>query len=89
VVRRRNYYLRPHEGSGDPYRAVHFELQDEENWLVEVQVMTALREAVGLIDHSLVHKRSTAFLEARHERWLKDLSYAANILDAEWGLGRP
>jgi ppGpp synthetase/RelA/SpoT-type nucleotidyltranferase len=85
VVRRRNYYLRPREGDGDPYRAVHFELRDEEGWFVEVQVMTALREAVGIIDHSLVRKRSTLFIDAQHEQWLKDLSHTANMIDAEWG----
>jgi ppGpp synthetase/RelA/SpoT-type nucleotidyltranferase len=87
VVRRRNYYLRPREGPNDPYRAVHFELQDEEGWFVEVQIMTALRDAVGMVDHSLVRKRSTAFIDAQHEQWLKDLSHAANLLDADWNCG--
>lgn len=87
VVRCRNYYLHPREGNDDPYRAVHFELRDEEDGFVEIQVMTALREAVGIVDHSLVRKRSTAFIDVQHKRWLMDLSHAANMIDAEWGCG--
>jgi hypothetical protein len=83
VVRRRNYYLRPRERFDDPYRAVHFELREEADRFVEIQVMTSLREAVGMVDHSLVRKRSTAFIDAQHKRWLMDLSHAANMMDAE------
>jgi hypothetical protein len=80
VVRCRNYYLRPRDD--DEYRAVHFELRDEEGWFVEVQVMTALREAVGMVDHSLVRRRSMPFIDGRHEQWLKDLSRAANMIES-------
>jgi Region found in RelA / SpoT proteins len=81
VVRCRNYYLRPRDD--DEYRAVHFELRDEEDGFVEVQVMTALREAVGMVDHSLVRQRAMPFIDGQHQQWLKDLSRAANTIDSE------
>ena len=81
VDRVRNYYTRPRQGVDDPYRAIHFEIRSAQVLFVEVQVMTALRDAVGVIDHALVHKRAAPFLNVEHRRWLLELSYAANVLD--------
>jgi ppGpp synthetase/RelA/SpoT-type nucleotidyltranferase len=83
VVRVRNYYVRPRQGRNDPYRAVHFEVRGDDGQFVEMQVMTALREALGVIDHILVHRRAVPFLNHRHEQWLMELSQTANIIDAE------
>jgi hypothetical protein len=85
VVRCRNYYAQPRGAWSDPYRAVHFEIMAGgayEPAFVELQVLTHTRESVGLMDHSLVHKRKLSFWGAQHEEWLRGISYAANILDA-------
>jgi hypothetical protein len=86
VVRCRNYYVQPRGAWGDPYRAVHFEIMVGgacEPAFIELQVLTHTRESVGLMDHSLVHKRTVSYWGAQHEEWLRGISYAANILDAE------
>jgi hypothetical protein len=94
VVRCRNYYYRPRQrnldvnGSGDPYRAVHFELSDR-NGVFEVQVMTRNREAVSLLDHRFVLKRTLPFLNAEHESWLKAISLACNVIDVQGASGPP
>jgi hypothetical protein len=86
VVRCRNYYAQPRGDWSDPYRAVHFEIKVGgvyEPAFVELQVLTHTRESVGLMDHGLVHKRTVSYWGVRHEAWLRGISYAANILDAE------
>ena len=86
VVRCRNYYAQPRGDWSDPYRAVHFEIKVGgvyEPAFIELQVLTHTRESVGLMDHSLVHKRTVPYWGAQHEAWLRGISYAANILDAE------
>ena len=88
VVRRRNYYTRPRNGWDDPYRAIHFELSlDFDNRsdcdFVEVQILTLAREAVGLLDHTIMHERSIGCRRSCYWEWLRHLSYAANIRDAE------
>jgi ppGpp synthetase/RelA/SpoT-type nucleotidyltranferase len=81
VVRCRNYYSRPRNGADDPYRAIHFELQTDDGWFVEIQVMTAMRESIGIIDHFLVHEKAAPYISDMHERWLLELSQAANSVD--------
>jgi ppGpp synthetase/RelA/SpoT-type nucleotidyltranferase len=84
LVRCRNYYAQPRGDWSDPYRAVHFEIKvggAYEPAFVELQVLTHAREAVGLMDHGLVHKRTVSYWGAQHEAWLRGVSYAANILD--------
>jgi hypothetical protein len=86
VVRCRNYYAQPRGDWSDPYRAVHFEIKvggAYEPAFVELQVLTHTRESVGLMDHGLVHKRTVSYWGAQHEAWLRGISCAANILDAE------
>lgn len=83
IVRVRNYYVEPRKGPDDPYRAIHFEVRGDDGQCVEMQVMTARREAIGVIDHALVCRRDVPFLDAGHERWLRELSQTANIMDAE------
>jgi hypothetical protein len=82
MVRCRNYYWWPRNGSLDPYRAIHFEFQTDSEDFVELQVVSARREAVGLTDHALVHKRRFPFFGRLHELWLRQLSWSANLLDA-------
>jgi len=82
IVRCRNYYARPRQGPMDPYRAIHLELQSDDEDFIEIQLVTARREAVGLIDHSVVLKRRVPFISPLHEAWLRRLSWAANLLDA-------
>ncbi len=43
--------------------------------------MTAARDAVGLLDHSLVRKKTIPFLGCQQETWPKQFSFAANIFD--------
>jgi hypothetical protein len=81
IVRCRNYYKRPRDGSLDPYRAIHLELQLDSEDFVELQLVSARREAVGHADHALVHKRRLPFLGWRHRLWLRRLSWCANLLD--------
>ena len=85
VVRYRDFYRSPRGGWQDPYRAVHMELRlgnEEAGESVEVQVLTMARDAIGMLDHTIMHCRTVEPSTARHEAWLRGLSYAANILDA-------
>ena len=83
IVRCRNYYRIPRRGPSDPYRAIHLELQSDDDEFVELQLTTARREAVGQVDHAIVHKKRIPFACRSHARWLRDLSWSANILDAQ------
>jgi hypothetical protein len=81
ITRCRNYYTRPRKGPADPYRAVHFEVDLGGGWFGEIQLLTARREAVGLVDYAYLHRCTLAPLSKGHADWLRDLSYAANICD--------
>jgi hypothetical protein len=81
IVRCRNYYARPRNGPTDPYRAIHIELQSDAEDFVEVQIVSSRREAVGLIDHSMVLKRRVPFTGPAHQAWLERLSWTSNLLD--------
>jgi hypothetical protein len=81
LYRCRNYYLQPRNGEDDPYRAVHYEIVDTDGNFIEVQAQSALREAVGLADHSLVLKKCIAFINHAHREWLRNISFVANVLD--------
>jgi hypothetical protein len=84
VMRCRNYYYRPRvNGEGDAYRAIHFELLDVRGRVIEVQMISRLREVISLFDHSFVFKRRFPFLSLTHERWLRSRSLMANILDSD------
>jgi len=81
IIRCRNYYHRPRNGEADAYRAIHIELEDRPYNYVEVQMLTATREAIGLFDHTL-RKGVLKFQSQDHAFWLDDLSYACNVWDA-------
>jgi Region found in RelA / SpoT proteins len=81
VVRCRNYYVHPRNGTDDAYRAIHLELQYESEELVEIQLLTSNREAVGQIDHSMVLKKRVPPLGFWHVIWVRHLSWVANIMD--------
>ncbi len=86
VLRCRNYYVRPRQGWNDPYRGIHFILKidgDSRPNCVEVQVLTVGRDPIGLVDHEFVHGKSSRYCDGRHERWLRHLSWTANLVDAE------
>jgi hypothetical protein len=84
VARIRNYILRHRTPpTNTSYRAIHLELRDRENTFIEVQVMTARRDAICLIDHSLVCKRAVSFPTHEDQIWLRQMSHMANILDSE------
>ena len=59
------------------------EVRDREGWLIEVPVVTAMRDAMGWIDHSIVHQGEVAFENRAHAEWLYEVSLAANVWDAE------
>lgn len=86
VIRFRNYYRRPRAGHRDPYRGVHCVLSLRETssfcGYFEVQLLTVNRDAVGLIDHALIHKPELDFFDEGHRRWLAAMRMAANIQDA-------
>lgn len=83
LIRCRNYYEHSRCEQNDPYRGIHFELESGSYEFVEIQMLTSMREAVGLLDHSLKHKRTLQFQSSGHRQWLRDFSAAANILDTE------
>jgi hypothetical protein len=82
VIRCRNYYVRPRGGESDPYRAVHFELASQKNDYTEVQFLTLVRDAVGLLDHALIHKKAARIVTEAQEVWLSGFSLAANVVDS-------
>ena len=87
IIRRRNYYVTPRSGDLDPYRAIHFELAAEGNDYVEVQLLTAVRDAVGHLDHGIRLEKGLDFVCEEHQVWMTQFLLAANILDAEITLG--
>lgn len=83
VERCRNYYLRPRRGPANPYRALHLRIAGFESGPVEVQILTVLRDAVGIVDHLLALKRSVNDISMQHSQWLSVISLVANIVDCE------
>ena len=81
VVKSRNYYTAG-IGINDLYRAVHFELAIERGCVVEVQVLTELRDWIGFLDYSFTFKKRLHFLDHAHEEWLAALAARATIADA-------
>jgi ppGpp synthetase/RelA/SpoT-type nucleotidyltranferase len=81
VLRLRNYYAEPRT-EYDLYRAVHI-IAREGMRFVEIQIMTSSREAVCEIDHSIAFKRSLPALGDLHFCWIRRMSLAANVRDAE------
>ncbi|MEM7792109.1 MAG: hypothetical protein AAF546_11960 [Verrucomicrobiota bacterium] len=82
VVRCRNYYYLPRNNDvNDPYRAVHFELADEDGSIIEVQVCSVSRDAVSLLDHPYSFKKILPYKNDEHECWLRTLSVKANLLE--------
>jgi len=61
---------------------VHIEILDDESSFVEVQLLTETRDAVGAIDHSMVHSGKISAISSDHADWLGDFSKCANIPDA-------
>lgn len=84
ILRARNYFVQPRRTpANSSYLAIHFEVQDEYDTFMEIQFMTARRNAICLIDHSLVRKSMIPFRSWQEELWLQEMSLTANILDAE------
>lgn len=81
VVKCRNYYTAG-LGINDLYRAVHFELAIERGCLVEVQVLTELRDWIGFLDYSFTFKKRLRFVDHAHEEWMTGLAARATIADA-------
>ncbi|MGO9012101.1 MAG: hypothetical protein ACLQPN_18560 [Bryobacteraceae bacterium] len=86
VARCRNFYFRPKDGLRDPYRAVHFELNQSDR-VFEIQLMTSRREAISLLDHAFGFRKYLEFLDSEHEEWLLRLSMSANIADHQCIIG--
>jgi hypothetical protein len=80
ILRCQNNYYRP---MNSLYRAIHFELIDIMGRIVEVQMMTQNREAVAILDHSLLFKKNVQFIDEQHRNWLVKFSMSANVLDAQ------
>jgi hypothetical protein len=87
MVRFRNYYARPRGGPDDPYRGFHILFRPDGNRFVELQLLSAARDAIGMIDHAFILKRRMPFQSREHELWLRQLSCAANLVDAADLLG--
>jgi hypothetical protein len=84
VVRCRNYYFRPKDDDHqDPYRGIHFELELMPGRIVEVQVLTKIRELVSLFDHAPIFKKSVQLPSPDHQAWLFLFSRKANLLEAK------
>jgi hypothetical protein len=80
IKRFRNFYVHPRNNK-DLYRAIHLIVRHGPDF-VEIQVMTASREIVCEVDHSVVFKRCLDPFDDVHVLWLRQLSLAANVLDA-------
>jgi hypothetical protein len=85
VVRLRNFFLRSREGPDDAYCALHLVValpRVSRYAFFEVQLMTAVRDAVGLLDHDVVHKPYLAYRDTAQREWLLGLRMAGNVLDS-------
>lgn len=84
VLRCRNYYFIPrNDDPDDPYRAINFELANDSGHMIEVQVMTKRREAVSLLDHAALFKKTLNEFTSDDHQWLVCFSKTANLLDIE------
>jgi hypothetical protein len=84
VVRCRNYYFRPKDDDhSDPYRGIHFELELIEERIVELQVLTMVRELVSILDHAPVFKKSVQLPSVDHQAWLFFFARKANLFDSQ------
>ena len=86
VARLRNYFLRQQEGPDDAYCALHLVIalpRVSRYAFFEVQLMTAVRDALGLLDHDFVHKACLDYRDASQREWLQGLRLAANVIDAD------
>jgi len=78
-VRRRDYYRWPRPANPH-YRAIHYILSLGHMNFLEVQIVTQIREAVGILDHSLRLGR-IRFPQPASSAWIDDFSKAADALD--------
>ena len=83
IIKCSNYYSYPQDGSKmGAYRAIHFLIEIEDRRWIEAQVLTAARDAVGVLDYAFTFKRKLQVINREHEEWLRGLSLNVNIFDA-------
>lgn len=82
IIRCRNYYYIPRtRDPRDAYRAIHFQIVDDEEGMFELQLVTVQREAISLLDHALVFKKTIQSYDKKTIKWLSKMSYASNIIE--------
>lgn len=82
VIRCRNYYYRPKSDHiDDPYRAIHLEIEVSPGRMIEVQLVSRIREVISFLDHCVYFKRHEEFINDKQEIWLLRHMWKANILD--------
>jgi hypothetical protein len=88
IVYCKNYYLNPIATSKiRPYRGIHFLIIDKTGFPAEIQIVTAVREAVGILDHKLIYKADIHGVPKDYLTYIKTASMYANILDFENFMG--
>ncbi len=81
IIKCKNYYFTPRGDSAiDTYRAIHFQILDNNNSMFELQIMTVYREAVSLIDHSIKFKKSLQASDQMKDH-INKYSIISNLLE--------
>ncbi|MBP2160358.1 MULTISPECIES: hypothetical protein [Asticcacaulis] len=82
IVLCKNYYLNPISiPSVRPYNGIHFIIVDADGFPAEVQIITAVREAIGILDHRIVYKADPRQVPHDFVNYISLGSMAAIIVD--------
>ena len=80
----KNYYFSPlSKGVQRPYRGVHFLFVDGTGFPFELQIVSRYREAVGLLDHSIIYKPEKKIEMTQHISYLEAVSLYCNIIESK------
>lgn len=82
IVSCRNYYFSPKNNDpNQPYRALHFHVEIIPNRIIEIQMMTYIRETTSHLEHIIHYQKSQPYLSKNHEQWLIQHNWKSNISD--------
>jgi len=83
IINCRNYYFMPRNGNvDDAYRAIHFQILDSDQCMFELQLLTKSRDAISLLDHSIVFRKIIQ-VDTTNLILLQQMSYVSNILEGK------
>ncbi|HYI41602.1 MAG TPA: hypothetical protein VE053_14930 [Allosphingosinicella sp.] len=84
VISCKNYYFAPVANSKvRPYRGIHYLIIDRTGFPSEIQIISAVREAVGVLDHKLLYKSDTHGVPDDYVEYVTKSSMCSNLLDFE------